>query len=350
MTGKQTFGTAVALLIAAATVGCDQPGPPPSPEVPVHHVESAETVVSTESGLIAAGSGIHVDASGAVWISDRIDHRVLSVDPEGEELVSWGREGEGPGELQRPEGVAVSDNEVIVLDFQNRRVQAFGLDGEYLRSVPVPTQPALPASLNRRGEVAFSVGGRDGSLIGFLNVEDGEVILMGEARASPPTAISQIAIDEQVERREIPVEFQNHVLPVVGDDGSIWVVVQSEGTVKRYGRDGEILWSTPLPEGDVRQAHETFFRRWEAEGLRGFPVPWTVSAGTAHEGELFLLLQTDEGGRSVLLRVEGETGVIESRIMLPVPPPAGPMAIDGARGWLYLLVPDDARLIRMRLP
>jgi hypothetical protein len=347
--GERVVLALVTLLVASATLACERDGVHVVHEVPVYDVAEMEIIIDTEGGAIGVGSAMDVAQDGSIWIADRINHWILSVHPHDGALARWGGPGAGPGEFDRPEGVAVSDTEVVVLDFRNQRLQTFGRDGEYRRSSQLPMQPSLPVSVNSRGDVLFGTGGQEGSLIGLLSSSGETIRLMGEAKAPRPKAIDAASIDDQVRRREIPVEFRNHVLPVLGEDAAIWVVIQAEGTVERYGSDGQVVWSTTLPESDVTSAHETFFRRWEAEGLRGFPVPWTVAAGASAGNRLFLLLQTEERGRSVILQLNGDTGSHEARITLPVRAPAGPIAIDSDGRWLYILT-QEASLSRAAIP
>lgn len=58
--------------------------------------------------------------------------------------LAWiaGREGSGPGELKRPQGITRSPGgEVIVSDAGNGRLSVFGTDGRYRRAIPVGSPP-----------------------------------------------------------------------------------------------------------------------------------------------------------------------------------------------------------------
>ncbi len=53
--------------------------------------------------------------------------RVLEYDPDGGHVATYGREGEGPGELKRPLGVAIGPGDTVwVNDPVNRRVTGYG--------------------------------------------------------------------------------------------------------------------------------------------------------------------------------------------------------------------------------
>ena len=86
-----------------------------------------------------------------------------------------GREGAGPGELQRPGGTAVFEDKVIVLDTGNSRVMVFKKDGTYSNDfrLDFPMTSGILASKDGRIAVnslweptLFTVYDMDGGIIG----------------------------------------------------------------------------------------------------------------------------------------------------------------------------------------
>jgi len=59
------------------------------------------------------------------------------------ERIVFGGKGASPGNFSGPSGMAVSaDNEIVVADVHNRRVQVFSTEGVFLRLFPA----ALPGT------------------------------------------------------------------------------------------------------------------------------------------------------------------------------------------------------------
>ena len=104
----------------------------------------------TESGL--GPTGIAVGPDDLVYVADTWNHRVVVVGPDGEEIREIGAAGDvgdgrresdigddaalvesAPGEFFGPRAVAVTDQEVYVVDTGNERVQVFGIDGTFRR-------------------------------------------------------------------------------------------------------------------------------------------------------------------------------------------------------------------------
>jgi hypothetical protein len=79
-------------------------------------------------GLYRPGA-VAVAADGTVFVLDTGNFRVVAFDQEGNALREFGRQGQGPGELQRPRGFGVAGDRVIVVDTGNNRVAAFAHDG-----------------------------------------------------------------------------------------------------------------------------------------------------------------------------------------------------------------------------
>lgn len=102
---------------------------------------SIETIWSISSfrddDFFLKPSDIEVDLERAlIYIADSGNHRVLVFDFQGKLLKIIGRKGQGPGEFSRPTGLHIlEDGGLAVADFRNRRIQIFGKDGEFVKSI-----------------------------------------------------------------------------------------------------------------------------------------------------------------------------------------------------------------------
>lgn len=89
---------------------------------------------------------VAVAASGEMFVSDGYgNRRVHKFSPEGELLMSWGEQGQGPGQFALPHCVRVDRyNRVWVCDRENNRIQIFDTDGNFLTQW---TDLLMPASI-----------------------------------------------------------------------------------------------------------------------------------------------------------------------------------------------------------
>ncbi|MDO8969113.1 MAG: NHL repeat-containing protein, partial [Saprospiraceae bacterium] len=77
--------------------------------------------------------GIAVDDSGNIWITDCYQSKVKKYDSFGTYLSTLGKHGNQQGEFNQPTGIAISGNEVYVVDHLNGRVQVFNRAGAFIR-------------------------------------------------------------------------------------------------------------------------------------------------------------------------------------------------------------------------
>ena len=79
---------------------------------------------------------ICTDKLNKYYVSDEILHQVIVFNAQGHMVGRLGQKGSGPGELLKPQGVAVDDwGNVLIADCLNDRVSVFSSDGRFLRHV-----------------------------------------------------------------------------------------------------------------------------------------------------------------------------------------------------------------------
>jgi DNA-binding beta-propeller fold protein YncE len=79
-------------------------------------------------------ANLAIAPNGDIFVADGYgNHRVHKFSPEGELLLSWGRQGTGPGEFALVHNIWIdSRNRVLVNDDENHRIQIFDVDGNFL--------------------------------------------------------------------------------------------------------------------------------------------------------------------------------------------------------------------------
>ena len=173
----------VVLLTLFAAIACSEPlefddWTIPVPEgariigyahVPIE--ERTDRIELVEDLVIGAGSddprysfyqawGLAVDSGGNMYVMDRGNHRIQVFDRQGQYLRTLGAEGQGPGELQELQYIAIAGDTVVVIDPANGRLNHWSaLDGEYLGAPPLQER-----SLSALG---FADGALAGSFVIF---------------------------------------------------------------------------------------------------------------------------------------------------------------------------------------
>lgn len=79
-------------------------------------------------------TNLAIAPDGNIFVSDGYgNHRVHKFSPSGELLLSWGRQGTGPGEFALVHNVWIdSRNRVLINDDENHRIQLFTLEGVFI--------------------------------------------------------------------------------------------------------------------------------------------------------------------------------------------------------------------------
>jgi DNA-binding beta-propeller fold protein YncE len=84
------------------------------------------------NGQFVLPSGVAVDSSGNVYVTDADNNRVRKFDSYGRYLTQLGSKGSGPGQFLGPFGIALdSSDNVYVTDSGNNRVEKFTSNGTY---------------------------------------------------------------------------------------------------------------------------------------------------------------------------------------------------------------------------
>ena len=83
-------------------------------------------------GEFANPSGIAINSTDFIYVSDQLNHRVQIFDGDGTYQGQFGSEGTNDGQFDNPTGIAIdSDGNVHVSDSKNNRIQVFYSNGTY---------------------------------------------------------------------------------------------------------------------------------------------------------------------------------------------------------------------------
>ncbi len=308
-------------------------------------------MLSLESERLAAPSDVAVDEDGTIYVLDSQLAGVLVVDPDSAVTPRFfGGEGAGPGEFDGPVTIAVTRDTIRVVEAANGRVQVLSTDGDYARSFPLAAGFLGGFSLSGDGHLAVPTQGFREEVLMLRYDPDGEANGgVGEPVVPPHQIWDMRAISSSIESGQVPVSLRNMSLPVIEDDGSLWLILQAEGIVRRYDPDGELLWSTALQSSELAAIEESFFiRNRELEVGAFIPLRYASDAA-AVDGRLFVLLNTPAEEAGVVL-VVGPQGEMAARIVLPSVREAEDLAVSPRRDRLYVTVPSEASLLAADLP
>jgi hypothetical protein len=311
---------------------------------------SPVTLVSLDSEIIGQPTGISLDQSGQLWIADALIKRVIAVNAEGHVIQRIDREGDGPGELRSPVAVAASDTLIRVIDSQHMRIQDYRPDGTYLKDFSVPSPFLGAGSVALDGRLVVPTMGRDSALARVRTVSDTGSTPLGPAVAPAPAGFDFVAMKAAIADGRVPDQFRNQTMPVVGSEGTTWVLVQTEAQVRRYAPDGRLLWTQTLDVPEVEQAHREFFRRNAEETNPSRIYALLTFSGAREVGrDVWILMFGEASHPAVFYVLDIETGDVRGRLSVATAAPSRQFAVDAVRRQLYLAVPDESAIVRVDL-
>ena len=104
-------------------------------------------------------TGLCCDDEGNLYVADSGWNKIFKFDPNGKFLMSFGREGQGPGEFMahpRRAHLKISfgnDGKLYVNDPGNSRISVFSKDGKFLKSHKTPPATYDVPIVNSRGDI-----------------------------------------------------------------------------------------------------------------------------------------------------------------------------------------------------
>ena len=111
------------------------------PSIEVIHDLTLGEDDENEHYLFYRGGDVIADDDGNIYVLLRVEGLIRKFDRNGNYLLTIGREGQGPGEFIQPTRFLIDNrNTLHVIEYGNRRVSKFSLDGQYLDSTPLQFQ------------------------------------------------------------------------------------------------------------------------------------------------------------------------------------------------------------------
>jgi len=93
-------------------------------------------VEGDENYMFGESVAFNTDEDGNFYVTDPDTHRILKYDSEGKYLLTFGREGQGPGEFQSLSVTRFDkNNNLYITDLRNNRISFFDKNGKFLKQI-----------------------------------------------------------------------------------------------------------------------------------------------------------------------------------------------------------------------
>jgi len=108
--------------------------------------------------LLASVNGVAETPRGMIWVSDTRVETVYSVNPRADTFTSVARSGEGPGEVEGPDRIAIMpDGNMAVFDFG--KIEIITPEGRPVRRVRLPVEVSWPKGFAVLPSGGFAISG-----------------------------------------------------------------------------------------------------------------------------------------------------------------------------------------------
>jgi hypothetical protein len=103
--------------------------------------------------LFLDARSLSVDEDGRIYVFDFKEANVKVFDSNGNYIRTFGKKGQGPGELNLPLAMSItSQNEIVVEDFRNKLV-CFSSEGEFIKSIPITKLGVSGVVMDSQGNI-----------------------------------------------------------------------------------------------------------------------------------------------------------------------------------------------------
>lgn len=108
--------------------------------------------IGREEYMFSEVASVATDEEERIYVLDSEECNVKIYDIKGDHIKTFGRKGEGPGDLHLPRSITVSkENEIVVKNYRN--ISYFSLDGEYKRTLSTAKYDMTTARIDSDGNI-----------------------------------------------------------------------------------------------------------------------------------------------------------------------------------------------------
>lgn len=267
-----------------------------------------------ETHNIARPSIVKVLQNGQVAVGDFAQKNISLINPNGELVTSFGREGRGPGEFMMPVSVTEIAGSLHIVDRNELRVSRFSFNGEFIDSYGYQSS-GIGATAEVMGDSVFviSTGGRGGNLLQRVDLKNDSTLAFGEPMGEAVDGLDFQKALSQLQKGEMPAFFKNMVT-LYHHDSDIYAFLNSYSILHKYNQDGALQWEKDinLPYNQ-RLIDQTIERSKQMQG-RGIPTFAFITDLRVYDDGIYLLTPGIDDDPQLLVKLDhsGNTNTIYS--------------------------------------
>lgn len=250
-----------------------------------------------EKELLYDLGDIEIDDNSNIYILEVKEGRIKKFDKNGNFILSIGRRGQGPGELNYPRDFIITkDKKIFVADDENGRIDVFNIEGLFLYS------------FNVKGGPQEIVEDSEGNLYIFYPYKN---FLVHKHKKNGELVNSLVPMS--MEKDSLMQYFYNQIDLAINKD-TIFVVYKFLNKIEKYDKKGNLIFSIKRPLNYEYKG----FRRIEKDGIQNiFATPLTIDAVCKND-ILFILTRASEDEITICDRINNR-GQYKGSFIIPFP-------------------------------
>lgn len=219
-----------------------------------HTVINAQLFLRIENApFLGRPTAIKAVADG-LFIVDEGHYQITKVDRGGNQVLSFGNHGRGPGEIQSIAGFWTFETEYLVYDYNSFKFLTFDHRGKLINEEVLNENPidpdsgfSIPITLDALSsdKLLIPTSGRHGSLFAIADRNTGDVTFTGFAVGEFVKSYNNQEVMQALSRGEIPSRLVNLVM-LSSSSTAIYSLQQTTGVLEKYTHTGKKVWEKKL--------------------------------------------------------------------------------------------------------
>lgn len=196
-------------------------------------------------------SDLAVDTQGRLYVLDTGNHRVQVFGPDGKYLKTIGRQGQGPGEFFMPNALDFDvQGNLYICESQAARIQAIAPDGQIAKTLKMTEGAVGDTHVLRKGGFVMSAGMGGGMI--RMGVQPGG----SQPKAAEPPLLKVLDAEGKILREfGKPSDYNdflvnrmaNQVLTALDGADDIYAVFPFQNRIEKFSPEGKLLWRADRP-------------------------------------------------------------------------------------------------------
>lgn len=314
------------LLILTFVSGCQEKDREMSEgtEVTVHELRDSENLKTNENLLLGRPVGLKFDnESRHLFIQDIARSAVIEIDDSSNVIQEYGREGNGPGEIQMLADFFITQEHLFIVDASRFLIHKYSRrDGQHIFSLDYgkflieagnvsengPPPPPKPVLIDNNNEPFVTLNetillpsqGNGEFLYQAINWSEEKLADIGELPADCTVTEDNDEIRSALENRTVPSRDLCLVFPVHDRSNSdeIFLIYSAIPKIAKYSLSGEKIWerripNTPEVDSLMIDLSEVVRSRPNSPSALMLPVRKYITGRSSPSGDLYLTTYTN---------------------------------------------------------